>query len=195
MVYKFQTSELDEYNREFIDATRKFEKIVYNLNSEQFNWAPEEDHWSIAECIQHLNITAQRYFLFMVPAIEKRLPRPSMGNTVESPKRRPLFGRWLLSALNPRKKRRLSAPKIFKPEKKEYLLNTVCTEFRRIQEQFIDLLQKCDDLDLDRTCFRTPVSPLVRVNLNQAFAIHSIHEHRHLDQAQRVRESQGFPTS
>lgn len=32
-----------------------------NLNETQFNWRPGPDHWSIGQCLQHINMMSRHY--------------------------------------------------------------------------------------------------------------------------------------
>ena len=61
------------------------------------------------------------------------------------------------------------------------------------QQKFVDFVRQCRGIDYNKTRIRSPVTPLVRYSLADAFVITVLHAQRHLAQARRVRESQGFP--
>jgi hypothetical protein len=48
-------------------------------------------------------------------------------------------------------------------------------------------------LDFGRVKVRSPFVPLLRVDLESAFLVVAAHERRHLWQARRVTEEEGFP--
>ncbi|NJK84394.1 MAG: DinB family protein, partial [Saprospiraceae bacterium] len=47
----------------------KYEQQTKGLNEAQLNWKPNADKWSVAECLQHLIITAEGY----LPQVAKQL--------------------------------------------------------------------------------------------------------------------------
>ena len=61
------------------------------------------------------------------------------------------------------------------------------------QQKFIDFVGQCRNLDYNKTRLRSPVTPLVRYSLADAFVITVVHAQRHLGQARRVREHPAFP--
>jgi len=69
----------------------------------------------------------------------------------------------------------------------------VLSEFQRVQQRLIALLEEADGIHLGRTRVRSPVSRFVRIPLGLAFAGIVAHERRHIAQAQRVRQSLEFP--
>jgi hypothetical protein len=48
-------------------------------------------------------------------------------------------------------------------------------------------------LDYNKTRMRSPVTPLMRYSLADAFVVTVVHGRRHLAQAWRMRETPGFP--
>ncbi len=61
------------------------------------------------------------------------------------------------------------------------------------QQKFIDFVGQCQHVDYNKTRIRSPVTPLMRYSLADAFVITVLHAQRHLAQARRVRESHQFP--
>jgi hypothetical protein len=47
--------------------------LVATLSDEQFAWQPAPNAWSIAQCIDHLNVTARLY----LPLLDEGSPTPS----------------------------------------------------------------------------------------------------------------------
>ena len=59
--------EIRDYLRQFEDAIAGAQHLVEGLSREQLEWSEGPDRWSIAECLSHLNVTADQYY------------RPSIG--------------------------------------------------------------------------------------------------------------------
>jgi hypothetical protein len=63
------TPEIDALRREFELLADEADRLVNELTDDQFAWAPqgtssrgkERPRWSIAQCIDHLNVTAREY--------------------------------------------------------------------------------------------------------------------------------------
>src|SRR5829696_6127832 len=52
-------------------SDREAHVLLHDLNEEQLNWRPDERSWSIAQCLDHLNVTDRIYLAPMLHAIEK----------------------------------------------------------------------------------------------------------------------------
>ena len=50
---------LDDLRRQFERFSADADAFVDALGEEQFRWRPRPDAWSIAECLEHLNVTAR----------------------------------------------------------------------------------------------------------------------------------------
>ncbi len=175
----------------FDQAGRSFETLVAGIDSRQANWKPAPRRWSVAECIEHLNISARGYFPKMEDAIRRGKERLLLGT---APYRRWSFlGRTLLRALDPEANRTVSAPGVFRPSSGQHDFGAVCDELRTGLEQFGDLVERGDGLDLGRIRLASPIAPIPRLTLAEAFRIHTLHIPRHLAQAKRVTETAGYP--
>ena len=184
----FRSPKIDDYFQQFTQATEKFERLIESITEEQFNWKPAKKKWSIAECIGHLNITANVYFPLMKSAIKKGHAQKVLGSEVTGNGTR--FGRILLWGLNPRRQLKIPAPSKFRPQQKKYPLGQTADKFRGVQEEFVDLLKQSDGLNIGKIRHSTPI-PLTRITLDQAFNVLSTHEHRHLKQAEKIHHLMG----
>lgn len=159
--------------------------LVEGLSNDQTNWSPGPGQWSINECLGHLNNTSATYFRYLKPALERAREEGLQGEVPY--KKGPLIGRWLASFLAKGRSMKAKSPKVFLPMTAVLDQKTVLEEYRALLGRWIEICGEAEGLALGRIRFRTPVSPLVRVSLNQAFKIHTLHYHRHLDQAERVK--------
>lgn len=174
-------------------ASSEFEALVGGMTREQAVWRPDPARWSVVECIDHVNRTAELYFRGMGPAIERARARGIEG---AAPYRHgTVLGRLVLRVLEPGAGRTFSAPRIFRPARRSFDLPAVSDDFRRVVGTLLGLIEDADGLDLGRVRFANPAIPLLKVNLAEAFEIHSLHIPRHLAQARAVTRSPGYPES
>lgn len=172
------------------NAVETLDQLVAGLSDEQINWKPEPKTWSIAECIDHLNQGLATYVPRMTPKIEKAHAK---GKTGAAPYGRGTFtGRFIVNFLK-KPSKKAPAPKAFKPSASVFEVGDVTDRFRENTRRFIALAEQADGLPLGKIKMGTPVSPMLRVSLAQAFELHTLHTPRHLGQAQRVKDHDDFP--
>ena len=163
--------------------------VVNGLNDVQLNWKPSPDQWSIAQCLEHLTAASCGFN----PYFDEALARGRQRFAASSPPAyQPTFmGRWLIKHVEPESPRKLRAPKIFKPSASK--VQDALDNFLAQQKIFLKFVGQTSGIDYNRTRLRSPVTPLVRYSLADAYVITVSHEQRHLQQARRVRETSGFP--
>ena len=183
--------ELEDYRLQIEPIKTRCDALVAGLSNEAFNWRPEQGRWSICECLDHLNITAELYLPVIDGAIAKSRSQGLLGDV---PARRGLIGGWIVRFSEPPPKRRVKAPKVFLP-KAEQPLDSVVPKFIELQDRLVERLRQANGLDLWRTKIRSPAIALLRLSLGETFALMTAHERRHLWQAEQVKGDPGFPTS
>jgi hypothetical protein len=174
------------------DAIARLDKLVDGLSDGQANFKPGPKRWSIAQCIQHLNISGARYLDLMEPRIKAAR---EAGKTGDEPYGRgTLVGRFILGNLRQGAGApRVPAPGSFKPASTELAIARVAEDFREANRRMIAAAEEADGLALGQVRFGTPMMSLMRVSLAQAFEMAALHEPRHLAQAERVKQAEGFP--
>jgi hypothetical protein len=181
--------EVDDYRQEFERLAGEADALVAPLTEEQFNWNPSPGAWSIAECIDHLNVTARVYLPRIDEGIAEAVRRGLYG---EGPFTHDLVGRWFVRLMEPPAGIRIKAPSTFQPPPRRSR-SEIMAGFRAYQVQFVDRLRQASGLDLRRAKVHSPTSPWIKISLNSGFALMAAHERRHLWQAQRVLSAPGFP--
>lgn len=163
--------------------------VVEGLSDAQLNWKPAADKWSIAQCLEHLTAASRGFDPYFVEALTRGRQRFAAASP---PTYQPSFmGRWLIRHVEPESPRKLRAPKIFKPSSSN--VQNALNNFLGQQKAFLKFVGETNGIDYNRTRLRSPVTPLVRYSLADAYVITVSHEQRHLQQARRVRETPGFP--
>jgi len=164
-------------------------RVVRGLSDAQLNWKPSPDKWSIAQCLEHLTAASGGFNPYFVEALARGRQRFAAASP---PTYQPSFmGRWLIKHVEPESPRKLRAPKIFKPSTSN--VQNALDNFIEQQKAFLEFVAETNGIDYNRTRLRSPVTPLVRYSLADAYVITVSHEQRHLQQARRVRETPGFP--
>jgi hypothetical protein len=160
-----------------------------DLTAQQLNWKPDSNEWSVAQCFDHL-VTTNRAYL---PIFEKVLSGEKKNTLWQSlPWLPTLWGRLLIGAVDPGSKRKLQAPKVFRPSISRDD-GTVIRRFLDQQNQVIRYMKATEDLNVEKIIISSPVTNLITYSLIDAYRIIINHEKRHLLQAKRVSDTDGFP--
>jgi hypothetical protein len=175
--------EIQDYLRQFEDATSTAQHVVEGLTDEQLQWQPGPDRWSIAECFSHMNVTADKYY----PPIDKsmRLAR-ERGLLGQGPYRHGFLMNKFIRMLEPPPRRSFKAPRPFAPRSRA--VEDEIPNFFSHQDAIKNRVREANGLDLARVKMVSPITRLLRMTLGQSFALLAAHERRHLWQAARVRD-------
>lgn len=166
------------------DALRSFGQ----LSNEQLNWKPSEKGWSVAQCLDHL-IRSNVEFDDDWPKLHAG-HRPSSFVEKWSPLTG-FWGRFLIKTLsNDAKKSKAPSKAIVPPSEIE---NGIVDRFVENVEITNKNIAGCEGLDLKKTILTSPFLGIVTYNLDDAFSILVEHTKRHIRQAKRVTEAEGFP--
>jgi hypothetical protein len=183
------TPEIETFRTQFEQLSAQADALVTPLSDEQFTWQPAPGVWSVAECIEHLNVTARLYLPKLDEAISDAIRR---GRYAEGPFSYNWIGRFVVRSMEPPARVRMKAPKLFHPPPSRGR-REIMAAFRAYQVQFVDRLRQANGLDLAGAKVSSPASKWIRLPLGSGFALMTAHERRHLWQAQRVTTSPGFP--
>lgn len=175
----------DDVRQIGLDATSEFGK----LTSEQLNWKPAVDRWSVAQCFDHLITTNSAYFPVM-EAISKGEKKTTMIERL--PLLPKLWANLFIKSLDPSATRKLKAPSPFQPSASA-LPSSIIQDFVGHQTRVAGYMVATRHLDVDRVIISSPAASLITYSLMDAFKILVVHEQRHFQQAKRVTEHEQFP--
>ena len=165
--------------------------IAAGLSDVQFNWPPGQGRWSIAQCLNHLNVGDT----LVLPAFDQAIAAGrAAGKTSAGPFHYGWFSRLMISQMEPPPKWRMKTP-LKKSAGTTHRLADVVPEFARVREQLAERVRQSDGLDLARIRTISPVNRLVRLPLGAYFEFILAHDRRHLWQARQVRHAPGFGAS
>lgn len=183
------TPEIEHFRKQFERLSADADALVSPLSDEQFNWHPSPGAWSIAQCVDHLNVTARMYLPMLDAGIADAIRR---GLYAPGPFQYNWFNRMVAGSMEPPYRLKTKSPKAFQPPPSRPRQD-VMAAFRAYQVQFIDRLRQANGLDLTRARVASPVLTWWRMPLGTGLAFTAAHERRHLWQARRITEAPAFP--
>lgn len=178
-----------------IDANLShLETITARLTAEQFNWRPAPGRWSIGECITHLNIVNALDLAPLSEAIEHGRARGQLG---QGPFHYGFFSRKFIASMELPSTRKIKAPKIYIPPP-DCDPDQAIGDYTRISAGLRRLALSANGLHLARVKTAMPALPpalrwLVRMPLGARLTVITVHDRRHLWQAEQVRNHPEFP--
>jgi DinB superfamily len=169
-----------------VDASKTFG----GLTGEQLNWKPGEKSWSVAQCFDHLITTHSLYF----PLFERLAAGGYKQGFLE--RIRPLsgfFGRFLIKSMRPENPKKMKTTAKAEPSKSE-IGDDIIERYAEHQRQMIEHIKSVPaEIDAVRTIITSPLLGVVTYSLVDTYTILAVHSQRHLGQAKRVTEADGFP--
>lgn len=170
-----------------LDSIRKrAELLVSGLTPDQLTRRRDSAKWSIAECLQHLNLTAATVQPKIVAAIEKGKRENLTGTGPFSPG--PL-GKLLIWIAEPPPKFRLRTPRNIAPRAEQTGSAELIAEFMRFQDGWQMLIQDSEGLNLKKIKVESLFPGLPRLRLAAPIPWMLAHQRRHLLQAENVKRS------
>jgi len=171
------------------EARQKVQSEFSNLSLQQLNWKASPESWSIAQCLNHLVVSDSSYF--------STLDKITDGSYQASFWRKyspfsKVFGRVLKDQLREQVGRKLKAPKKFLPAASEFSMEILERYYKNLDD-FSGLIARCRNIDLDKTVITSPAVSFVTYSLRDAMQFLMQHEHRHINQAARIKMNENFP--
>jgi hypothetical protein len=175
-------AQLQEVVDELGRAQQRLHALAASTPDDRWSARPGEGRWSAGECVAHLNLTSAAMIPLLRTALEEAR---ALGEPAPGRYRRDLKGwlLWLGSGAKVRIPVKTSAP--FVPGGSAPKEETLA-EFDRLQEQQVNLVRESDGLPLGKVKVVSPFDARVSYNAYAGFTILSVHQLRHLDQAERA---------
>lgn len=169
-------------------TTSRAESLFSEFSDEQKLWKPTAKVWSVAECFDHLAITAGLY----LPGLEAAIHQAPAADS-----ERPFKARWLhgkfIAAIGPQSRRKVKTFKIFEGTQANLDLARIEKEFLGSQSKLADLIRRVDGHDLNAGKIYSPVSKLLSFTLGEVIWLLTAHAERHLQQARNLTAHTDFP--
>lgn len=176
-----------------IDAIkREGAAVTAGLSDSQLNWHPGPGRWSIADCLQHLNVGVAK----VLPAFDRAIAEGrAKGQHASGPFKYGWFARMVARSMEPPPKFRMKTVAMLRvPNTATYRAADLVPEFSRARDQLAERVRGADGLDLVRVRTVSPINRLLRLPLGAYFQFILGHDRRHLWQARQVRNDPRFGT-
>ena len=172
-------------------TTENFLQSFDGLSTEQLNWKPNVQTWSIAQNIDHLIVINQSYFP-IIDSIRKgtyRTPFLAKLGFIVS-----FFGNMILNSVHPSREKKIKTFAIWEPAKSE-IPSGILDRFSEHQTELKDRIESSQDLIAKGTIISSPANKNIVYKLEKAFEIMVTHEERHFEQSMEAYELMKKETS
>ena len=154
-------------------------EIYQNLDQQALLARPDNGGWNICECLVHLNT----YSLYYLPKLEERISIGTKANPQSFSSS--WLGNYFQKMMDPeRGSKKYKAASNHLPTLAK-ACHEIVAEFIEHQERLCQMLERCQDLDLNAIRIPTSLSSLIRLNLGDTLAFLITHDERHIRQANR----------
>jgi hypothetical protein len=174
---------MTQWDAEIDSITEAFKSEFGGLSSEQMNWKPNPNTWSIAQNIEHLWVVNESYF----PALDSLNAgtyRPSFVARFEFMVQ--YFENLILNAVEPKRTKKIKTFAIWQPNKSE-LPDSVLSVFEKHQGVLKQKMNESQGIVKKRSIISSPANRSIVYRIDKAFDIIDTHEKRHLEQAKEVK--------
>jgi hypothetical protein len=176
------TEQLDALLAELRANGQRAERLMRPLSGETLLQRPRQGAWSIAECVEHLNLTAQSY----LPILDAALT--TLGRVTQPADRTyslDWMGRFMAWMVEPPYRTRVKTTQPFVPV--EIVEPTqVLPRFLFLRGELAKRFEAGRGRGLDRVKVRSPFNARISYNLFACMVLITAHERRHLWQAEQV---------
>jgi DinB superfamily len=163
-------------------ASRRVHAICESVDDHAFGRRPRPESWSIAECIDHLNLTTKSF----LPLIDGALASGTKRKVTGSHQYHKDLTGWLLCwFLEPPFRVKVKTSPPFEPVRTADKLSLL-DEFDMRQDELARRIHQSIERDLERLKITSPFSSRVTYNLFSGFCALLAHQRRHLWQAERI---------
>ncbi len=186
----WRNASLAETLAEYESVTADVRRLFGGLSGAQLNWKPSAEQWSIAQCLEHL-IRSNAGFFPQFDAIAKGQKTARWMERI--PGMPGVWGGLLIKSLLPETTRKLKAPAAGAPSASAIDAGIV-EQFAAHQQEMMQKARALEPANPGRVILTSPFLSFVTYSALDACRICAVHERRHLQQAERVMASPGFPT-
>jgi hypothetical protein len=159
------------------------------LNSEQLNWKPAADSWSVAQCLDHLITINYEYYPVFDRILKGEYRKTFLHDMPFLPA---IFGRLMVKTLSPESQRKLKSPGVARPSSSS-IDPQIVDRFIAHQRETLVKMKSLEGMGPAGIIITSPFASVVVYSLLDTFRLIVAHERRHFAQAQRVMETGGFP--
>jgi hypothetical protein len=182
-------STFDELRGQFQSIIEQAEALGGRHDAIALGQRPKPDSWSAAECLAHLNLSADPYLAVWRPALQTLRERSPRG-PVRDRHRRDFWGWSLVWTLEPPPRFRFQTTQPFQPVDVRPI-EAIVPAFLQRQRQILEVLDSADGLPVDTVKITSAFDARVRYSIWSSFCVTASHERRHVWQAERALQALG----
>jgi len=168
--------------QEIDSITNSIQEEFQILSSDQLNWKPNANSWSIGQVIDHLIVINNTYYPIIKQLKEDKYKLVWLGK-VDFIVR--FLGDFIFKSVNPDRKRKMKTLPIWEPTKSNVEPNII-SKFVEQQSLLKENIQSCSALLDQGVVISSPANRIIVYKLDRAFDIIVTHERRHLEQAREL---------
>lgn len=162
--------------------TKEFDDLCNSLTTDELNWKPDADSWSLAQNLDHLIVINQSYF----PVLEKlqsgKYKQPfiaKIGFLVS------LSEKMILNSVKPDRNRKMKTFSVWEPNSSQIEVS-ILQQFKEHQDELKGKIIASEELIKKNIVIHSPASKNIVYRLKVAFEIIVTHEKRHLQQVKEI---------
>jgi hypothetical protein len=191
MTTDYTTYSLADVVTELQAIARDTQSVFGHLDERQLNWRPDPASWSIAQCFDHL-LNANREMLQAIDAAtDSARPRTLWQRVPVLPG---VFGRMMIRSQMPEAKRKFTAHRKAAPASSA-IDSRIIQRFVGHQDEAASRVKALEGRDVARTIMVSPFVAFITYSVLDGCRLLVTHERRHFEQARRVTQAPGFPSS
>ena len=174
-------AQLKEIADELRAATARLHLLREAVPADRWPVRNDPARWSVSECVEHLNLTSAAF----VPLLEAGIDEARRYQPSRRRYRRGFLGWALWKMTGPDSPGRVQTIPAFVPATAP-AEGAVIAGFEQWQGKLLKLLGACRGLPIDEVTMTSPFNARMHYNLYAGLSTLSRHQHRHLQQAERV---------
>ena len=191
MTTDYTTLLLADVGAEFSAIARDTQSVFGLLGEQQLNWRPAATSWSVAQCFDHL-LNANREMFQAINAATDGSSPPTVWQRLPVLPR--VFGLMLIKSQMPETKRKSTAPRKAEPASSA-IDPRIIERFVAYQHEAAGVVRSLDGRDVARIIMVSPFVSFITYSVLDGCRLIVTHERRHFEQARRVTQQPGFPSS
>lgn len=170
-------------------TSEEVSKDFGSLSSEQINWKPSPDKWSVGQCLEHLIATNNNYIKILSKVVDGSY-QPGFWQKLGLLKG--VWGKFFKKMVHPDSARKIKAPAAIRPHQSN-IDSSIVNDFTSNIQTVLDLFKKLDGKDLSKITISSPFASIIVYSVKDVCSIIIFHTQRHVNQAVRVMQTEGFP--
>ena len=173
---------------ELNEITEKVKSAFGSLNEEQLNWRATTESWSVGQCLEHLIKTNELFYA----EFDKIAGGGRQNSFWESwsPFTK-IGGNFLVKTLKADEKKLKAPTQVVVPP--SAVETEIVAKFAAHQSELGAKIEALSGADPEKTVLTSPFMGLMTYTLGTGLEVIVEHEKRHVRQAERVMNSDGFP--